>query len=194
MAKLCLDFVNTIEGRIGREPEDFLNRYTDIAHWAEHSGLLTSLQADDLIERAAADSQAAEAAFRSAVALRETIYRIFYAHAHKQLPDESALQALQASYAAGMLTARLSPQSNSYQWQWPAEDLPLRGVEWQVAQVAVDLLFSGEMRRIKECPGDHDCGWLFYDESKNVSRRWCSMEGCGNRIKARRHYARQQAA
>jgi predicted RNA-binding Zn ribbon-like protein len=32
------------------------------------------------------------------------------------------------------------------------------------------------------------CGWLFVDESRNGSRRWCSMKDCGNRAKARRHY------
>jgi len=28
------------------------------------------------------------------------------------------------------------------------------------------------------------------DESRNGSRRWCSMKDCGNRAKARRHYHR----
>ena len=29
-----------------------------------------------------------------------------------------------------------------------------------------------------------------YDTSRNHSRRWCSMESCGNRAKAKRHYRR----
>jgi predicted RNA-binding Zn ribbon-like protein len=42
------------------------------------------------------------------------------------------------------------------------------------------------------CPGE-GCGWLFFDASKNRSRRWCAMEDCGNRAKARRHYRRSRA-
>jgi predicted RNA-binding Zn ribbon-like protein len=47
---------------------------------------------------------------------------------------------------------------------------------------------------VKVCANPHGCGWLFYDSSKNGSRRWCSMEGCGSSIKNRRQYARRKAA
>lgn len=36
--------------------------------------------------------------------------------------------------------------------------------------------------RVKACAND-TCHWAFYDRSKNRSRRWCSMEVCGNREK-----------
>ena len=42
----------------------------------------------------------------------------------------------------------------------------------------------GSWSRLKICPAD-DCRWAFYDESRNRSRRWCSMEVCGNRSKVR---------
>ena len=38
--------------------------------------------------------------------------------------------------------------------------------------------------RLKICPAE-DCRWAFYDTSRNRSRRWCSMEVCGNRSKVR---------
>ncbi|MEM9196836.1 MAG: CGNR zinc finger domain-containing protein [Pseudomonadota bacterium] len=50
-----------------------------------------------------------------------------------------------------------------------------------------------EYGRIKRCPGDN-CGWLFVDETKNGRRTWCSMQSCGNRAKAARHYARRKSA
>lgn len=53
------------------------------------------------------------------------------------------------------------------------------------------LLDSRERNRMKVCIGD-DCGWLFIDESRGGRRHWCSMEACGNRAKARRHYARRK--
>jgi predicted RNA-binding Zn ribbon-like protein len=54
-----------------------------------------------------------------------------------------------------------------------------------------DLLTSGDLDRVGQCADDR-CGWLFLDVSRNGSRRWCSMEACGNRAKARRHYRRSQ--
>ncbi|MFI5953874.1 CGNR zinc finger domain-containing protein [Cryptosporangium sp. NPDC051539] len=36
--------------------------------------------------------------------------------------------------------------------------------------------------RVKACRGD-DCRWVFVDGSRNSSRRWCAMAGCGNRAK-----------
>jgi predicted RNA-binding Zn ribbon-like protein len=47
--------------------------------------------------------------------------------------------------------------------------------------------------RLKVCPDD-DCGWAFYDWSKNRSATWCSMETCGNRAKARSYRERQRGA
>ncbi len=46
--------------------------------------------------------------------------------------------------------------------------------------------------RVKAC-AEAGCGTLFHDTSRNRSRRWCAMEDCGNRAKARRHYARTRS-
>ena len=45
----------------------------------------------------------------------------------------------------------------------------------------MDLLVSADRERLKDCPPDEGCGWLFYNESKNNSRRWCSVQGCVSR-------------
>ena len=46
-------------------------------------------------------------------------------------------------------------------------------------------------RRLKACPGA-DCGWVFLDASRNTSRRWCDMAGCGNRAKTATFRARRR--
>jgi predicted RNA-binding Zn ribbon-like protein len=43
--------------------------------------------------------------------------------------------------------------------------------------------------RIRRCEGDR-CALVYYDTSKNRSRRWCTMTVCGNRAKAAAHYQR----
>jgi predicted RNA-binding Zn ribbon-like protein len=66
---------------------------------------------------------------------------------------------------------------------------------WPVARSAADLLTSAEeLARVGQCADDRGCGWLFFDTSRNHSRRWCAMKDCGNRAKARRHYRRQRKA
>ncbi|MEJ7682514.1 MAG: CGNR zinc finger domain-containing protein [Segetibacter sp.] len=52
-----------------------------------------------------------------------------------------------------------------------------------------ETLLSDKLSRIKECG---NCGWLFYDSSKNGKRRWCSMKTCGSNVKALQWYHRQK--
>lgn len=72
------------------------------------------------------------------------------------------------------------------------------GVQAQPAMALIAasaLALLGDPRdaaRLKMCPGDN-CGWLFRDETKNGRRKWCTMETCGNRAKAARHYRRRTA-
>ena len=49
---------------------------------------------------------------------------------------------------------------------------------------------EGIWGRLKVCTNDA-CQWAFYDRSKNRSGKWCTMEVCGNRIKARAFRQRQ---
>jgi predicted RNA-binding Zn ribbon-like protein len=54
-------------------------------------------------------------------------------------------------------------------------------------------LLQADLSRIKMCQGEK-CGWLFFDATKNKSRRWCEMEICGNRAKQRRFGAKARGA
>jgi len=50
---------------------------------------------------------------------------------------------------------------------------------------------DGSWERLKGC---RNCHWVFYDESKNRSAAWCSMELCGNRLKTKRYRVRRYAS
>jgi predicted RNA-binding Zn ribbon-like protein len=56
---------------------------------------------------------------------------------------------------------------------------------------ALDLVQTMPLDRLRRCDDD-GCGWLFLDSTRNHSRRWCSSGDCGNRDRARRHYARNR--
>jgi len=62
-----------------------------------------------------------------------------------------------------------------------------------VARSAAELLTSQKLGRVKVCAGE-GCGWIFLDESRNGSRRWCDSRDCGNRERVRRHLARRRAS
>ncbi len=51
-------------------------------------------------------------------------------------------------------------------------------------------LTEGSWSRFKCCELE-TCGWAFYDYSKNHSGRWCSMQSCGSRHKARQYLKRK---
>lgn len=52
-----------------------------------------------------------------------------------------------------------------------------------------DAQADGSWSRLKLC-ANPDCGWAFYDRSRNQQGAWCSMAACGNRLKNRRFRAR----
>ena len=53
-------------------------------------------------------------------------------------------------------------------------------------------MIDGTWSRLKTCENPQ-CRWAFHDQSKNHSAKWCSMQSCGNRMKARAYRARQEA-
>jgi predicted RNA-binding Zn ribbon-like protein len=186
--------VNTIEGPLSHHPVDFLTGYVDLARWSWHAGALELADADRLVGVARSRPADAAAVFARGRVLRGAIECIFRRIAHSGSPREVDLACLEREFAAALANARLTVSGNRYAWSWDRAQHDVSRPLWLVTQSAVDLLTEGELSRIRECPGAGDCGWLFYDTSRNGTRRWCSMEGCGSRVKMRRQYARRRQA
>jgi predicted RNA-binding Zn ribbon-like protein len=118
------------------------------------------------------------------------LYALFRAVAEgDDLPAES-IEALCWFECEALSHADLvSNGSDGFAWKWALGD-DLGGLLWPVAHSATELLTSRRLGRVKSCAG---CNWLFVDESKNRSRRWCAMEDCGTHAKMRRYVARRAA-
>jgi predicted RNA-binding Zn ribbon-like protein len=193
--RLCLEFVNTVEPRLGDHRSDYLASYADLVRWARRVGSLGEEEARRLLLEAEGEPSGAAAAWERAVALRETVYRVFWAVARGEEPEAPDLEALTAAHLEALARYRVVPTSGGFAWVRVGGEAELEGPLWPVALSATALLTSGELERIKECPASEGgCGWLFYDASKNKSRRWCSMDDCGSRAKMRRMYARRRSA
>ena len=190
--RLCLDFVNTVEDPFGGEREDFLGDYDDLVGWSEYVDVLDAAAASRLRTLARDESRRAREVFERAIALRDSLERVLREIAAGSEPPEDELAAIQAEHVAALGAASLARSDARYAWSWQEGD-DLSAPLWPVVESAVELLTAGDLTRVKQCPGADDCGWLFYDTSRNATRRWCSMEGCGSRVKMRRHYARRKA-
>ena len=192
--ELCLDFANTVEPRHGYYRYDYLAGYPDLVRWAGHAGALSEEEVRRLLRVAEFRPAEAADAFEWALALRETIYQSFRAVAYGGRPVEADLNALTAAHLETLAHYRIAPTAEGFGWKL-AKDDGLGRPLWRVSLSATGLLTNGELDRVKVCPAEEGgCAWLFYDESKNKSRRWCSMEGCGSRAKMRRMYARRREA
>jgi predicted RNA-binding Zn ribbon-like protein len=192
--RLALDLANTIDPRYGPHRRDKLTSYPLLAAWGRHAGILTADQEQSLLALASEQPAAAGRVLDRARDLRETIYRIFSAITAGQPPRRADLDVLRDRATEALRHAQLQAEGAGFVWAWSDAGSALDGLLWPVAQAALDLLFSAELPRVRECPGGQkDCGWLFVDLTKNGSRRWCSMETCGSRAKMRRHYARKRA-
>jgi len=188
--RLCLDFANTVDWHAGAQHgQEYLTTYAELVAWGRHAGILAEGEARTLLAAAESQPERAQAALDQVIALREVIYRIFSALAHDRPTDAGDLAALNAALADAFAHLRLCAATPRFSWAWEPGGPDLDRMLWPVVRSAAELLTSDELERVRECAGD-SCGWLFLDTSKNHSRRWCDMAGCGNRAKARRHYAR----
>jgi predicted RNA-binding Zn ribbon-like protein len=67
------------------------------------------------------------------------------------------------------------------------------GVDGAVATllgILHEAQLAGQWPRLKGC---RQCGYAFFDRSKNRSAAWCAMAICGNRTKNRAYYRRRRA-
>jgi predicted RNA-binding Zn ribbon-like protein len=62
-----------------------------------------------------------------------------------------------------------------------------QGVVGSVLAAAAEGAHRGIWDRLKAC---RECGWVFYDRSKNRSGSWCTMAICGSRSKMRAYRKR----
>jgi predicted RNA-binding Zn ribbon-like protein len=199
----CLDFVNTAGGwssnparKKSRDYQDLflrdkLSGYVDLVAWSQVVHFVTDKEAKRLLQLAEKEPAAAEKVYRRALALRETIYRLFKSVIEGWQPEAADLEILNRELSIANKHEKLSYDRKGFGWQWNDREDALDLMLWQVAQAAAELLASSELSRLRQCTGEA-CGWMFLDISRNRSRQWCDMKDCGNLAKVRRFRERQQ--
>jgi predicted RNA-binding Zn ribbon-like protein len=197
----CLDFVNTVGGRETSGAaaatrsvvrDDKLGSYEDLLAWAHHAALLSEKAARELARVARRRPREASAVLSRAVSTREALHRVLVSLMRGRVPPARDLAALNAELAAVRGQERLVSGASGLQWEPAPPGSGLDSVLWPVWRAAAALLTSGNASRLRQCGGE-GCGWIFLDRSRNRSRRWCTMEDCGNVSKVRRFRQRRRA-
>jgi predicted RNA-binding Zn ribbon-like protein len=198
--RLCLDFVNTVDGRGSYSPRnklppasnvlgDKLKNYSDLVEWSRHAGIITAQESRRLIEEGRRKPTEAAKVFERALALREALYRIFKAMLAAQQPRSADLDTVNDELQRARTHERLTRAGDGFTWEWIGPATALDRMLWSIAHSGAEYLTDGDLSRLRECGGE-ECGWLFEDTSKNRSRQWCYMQDCGNLAKVRRFRTR----
>jgi predicted RNA-binding Zn ribbon-like protein len=172
---LSLDFAHTgaLDAAAGSEQ---LHSPADLGGWLA-----------DRVDRL--DPASSERELADALLLRDAIGRIARGFAAGRAPAADDVDTVNL-YAA---TPDIPPTLAGGRRQAGAGRLRVGQALSSISRDAVGVFArEGEVSRIRQCAAD-DCALVFVDESRTGSRRWCSMQRCGNRAKVRAHRSRAQA-
>jgi predicted RNA-binding Zn ribbon-like protein len=180
----ALDFVNTLRERWWRNVETLVTP-ADLVRWLERAELLAR----------GSRARPSAALLRAARELRESIDAALVAVAAGEPAPAGALETID-----GWLPAVLVPQTLVAGLEGAPllrESTPAAPIEHALGAIALDaarmLGTPAERARLRICASD-TCSARFYDRSPAAGRLWCSMRGCGNVAKARRHRERARGA
>ena len=191
--EFALDYCNTGQGIRGMRGIEWFNSFAELLNWLEASGAIARKQASALRARADRSPEEANKVFARALGLREAIARVLIAKTAEEKPGADDLRLIEREYAQTAPCGRLVPSDDGFRWTVDAEAEALDAVLRPVLESAVSLMTSERIKRLRRC-GNTTCYWLFLDQTKNCSRRWCEMKSCGNLMKVRRHRERHRTA
>jgi predicted RNA-binding Zn ribbon-like protein len=160
----ALDFAATLARRLKADPRELLAAPEDLAQWLVAAGMAES------------PTKVSNADLVAARALREAVYALAEAQIHGRAPagqDVATLNRL----ADGPAAVPWLDDEGSAHWRGDAAALLAL-----LAREAVLLLGGADRARIRQCEAE-GCALLFLDMSRAGDRRWCSMQGCGNKAK-----------
>jgi predicted RNA-binding Zn ribbon-like protein len=192
MQHLFIAFSNTLDWHASEHPVESLNAYADLVEWAVKQEIVTAEQGSALQERAAHAPKEAGKVLARAVELREAIYRTISASGATQPPAAADIAIINRELAQALCHLEVVAQGSTFGWGWRGMAEAMDAMLWPVVRSAAEQLVAEDLHRVKVCADVRGCGYMFYDETRNRSRRWCDMGTCGNRAKAQRHYQRHR--
>lgn len=186
---LSVDFINTKIAENGA-PKDLLTDFTDFAAWTAAMNLLEKSKAEKLIADWKGRAEV-EAVFAQTIHFRDVLREMFFDWMRGKAVGKAAISAINAEIQNTGGATEIRKTENGFEKLFRADFREPRQLLAPVAESAADLLCYGNPAFLKKCESG-ECVLYFYDTTKNHSRRWCSMAGCGNRAKAAAFYQRKR--
>ena len=190
---VCLDFVNSRCWRGRDTPTEDLHGIDDLLAWTAGTGGVDNATVEAFSTRWRAHPREGSAAFASAIALRETLFRLFAAVASHEATKPGDLDTLNTALGSAAPRSHMALRDGRFVWSAEAPRPGMAALLSPVLWSASDLLAGARRERVRQC-ANPQCRWVFLDDSKSGNRRWCSMAACGNRAKAHRHYLKRRDA
>jgi predicted RNA-binding Zn ribbon-like protein len=187
---LSLDFINTqiVENNA---PKDLLTDFSEFANWAATANLLEKSEAEKLVTDWSGTNELKDI-FEQVLNFRQILREMFTDISQGKTADKTAISAINEEIKNQSGTIEIRKTDTGFEKIFRAAFQEPRQLLAPIAESAADLLCYGNPIYIKKCESS-ECVLYFYDTTKNHSRRWCSMAGCGNRAKAAAFYKRKNS-
>jgi len=183
--ELILDFVNTRPVQDG-EATELLPDFASLVRWFRAAGILNEHQADELAKKWA-ESTAGKRAVEQMRQWRERLRKQLIAWEEGGSVHPAMVEEVNQLMAEHPMRFRLSSKKKPTTELWFEPHQP-EDLCAPLAHSVATLVAEVDRNRVRKCG---QCVLHFHDTSKKGTRRWCSMQLCGNRLKVAA-YARRK--
>ena len=187
---LCLDFANTTISQHG-EYIELIQSFADFVQFLLENSVLSPAIAGDLINNWRLSDQ--NRALVSARNFRDRIRKMAEQLSQNQPPDGSILQEINEMLAHQSGCMSVVKSTTGYELRHHRNFDQPEHLLVPLAESAASLLCEKDRNLVKKC-SNSNCGLFFYDNTRNHTRRWCSMQTCGNRMKVNSYLQRKRQA
>jgi predicted RNA-binding Zn ribbon-like protein len=185
--QLALDFVNTRPVQDG-EPIELLPDFTALVHWFRAAGLLSAREMEKLQQRWGESARARQTA-RAVRDFREKLRKEILMWERGSAVRHSTLVELNRLMSRYPMRTRLMEREGGTSTHMYFEPRQPEDLFAPLAYHAAMLFAHADRNRVRKCD---QCVLHFQDISKKGTRRWCSMQLCGNRRKVAAYAARRR--
>ncbi len=185
---LALDFLNTQPVQNG-EPMELLSDFSALLRWFQAAGLLNSRKMANL-QRQTRDSVAGRRTLDAMRQFREKLRKEILAWEAGADLRRATVDELNRLMETHPMHSKLQATGNVHSLEPRFEPQHPGDLFAPLAQSVANLFAEADRNRVRKCG---QCVLHFYDTSRKGTRRWCSMQLCGNRLKVAAYAARQRS-
>ena len=185
--QLALDFLNTCPFRNG-EAVELLPDFDALLRWFQAADLLSSREAASLRQQWG-ESARAQHVVEAMRELRERLRKEILSWERGGTVHSASVGELNHLMAEHPMLTRLKASGSTSTTELWFDARQPEDLFAPLAHSAAMLFAEVDRNRVRKCG---QCVLHFYDTSKKGTRRWCSMQLCGNRLKVAAYAARRR--